>query len=275
MLLQLLADGVPIDCGGMGDALTGCYGRLPAVGIAAAAVLAGAGVLGPVLLAVLLPQLLNTIAGVPTGDGTPDDPREGASPTGEPADARIVSASLANADVFRAARSAGTEPDEPAVLVLRYRPDFDRRDFDRKARDLVRLGREGRLKKAAPDRESNKVYDPSTGKRRTRTNVYRERIIRRLTKGGRLTRDTGTAETNKYLANKRVVERLYAGKGRPKAAGVGYDPDHIQELQLDGKDTYDNFRLMDTWTNREIGREISVALRNVPEGTPVIVKVIP
>lgn len=32
---------------------------------------------------------------------------------------------------------------------------------------------------------------------------------------------------------------------------------------------------MDAWTNREIGREISVALRDVPEGTPVIVKVLP
>ncbi|MGW4500351.1 hypothetical protein ACWENR_17260 [Micromonospora sp. NPDC004336] len=288
MLLHVLADGVPIDCGGMGDALTGCYGKLPAVGLAAAAVLAGAGVLGPVLLAVLLPQLINTIAGVPAGDGTPGDGQGGAS-TGEPAGApvgsphapapaptpRSGSAALANAGVFHAAKAAGTRPDEPAVLVLRNRPDFDRRDFDRKARDLARLGREGRLKKAAPDRDSNKVYDPSTGKRRTRTNIYRDRMIRRLTKGGRLTQDTGTPETNKYLANKRVVERLYAGKGSPRAAGVGYDPDHIQELQLDGTDTYDNLRPMDTWTNRELGREISLALRNVPEGTPVIVKVIP
>ena len=56
--------------------------------------------------------------------------------------------------------------------------------------------------------------------------------------------------------------------------GKGYAPDHIQELQLDGTDTYDNLRPMDAWTNRQLGSDISVALRDVPEGTPVIVKVI-
>ncbi|MGI5147724.1 C2 family cysteine protease [Plantactinospora sp. CA-294935] len=65
MLLDVLADGVPIDCGGMADGLTGCYGKLPAIGIAAAAVMAGAAVVGPAVLAVFLPQLLNAIAGVP------------------------------------------------------------------------------------------------------------------------------------------------------------------------------------------------------------------
>ncbi|MEU7930190.1 hypothetical protein [Micromonospora echinofusca] len=189
--------------------------------------------------------------------------------------ARVVSAYLENADVFRTAKSAGTKPKGPAVLVLKNRPDFDKRDFDRKARDLQRLGQDGALKKAPSDRDSNKVYDPSTGKRRTRTNVYRDRMIRSLTKDGRLTQDMGTPETNKYLANKNVVERLYAGKGPITARGQGYDPDHIQELQLDGTDTYDNLRPMDAWTNRQLGSDISVALRDVPEGTPVIVKVIP
>ncbi|MCM0675854.1 hypothetical protein NCC78_14320 [Micromonospora phytophila] len=189
--------------------------------------------------------------------------------------ARIVSAYLENADVFRTAKAAGTTPRGPAVLVLKNRPDFDKRDFDRKAKDLARLGQEGRLKKASPDRDSNKVHDPATGKRRTRTNIYRDRMIRNLTKDGRLTQDKGTPETNKYLANKNVVERLYAGKGPIRARGDGLDPDHIQELQLDGTDTYDNLRPMDAWTNRQLGSDISVALRDVPEGTPVIVRVIP
>ncbi|MEV1331281.1 hypothetical protein AB0J20_17095 [Micromonospora costi] len=187
--------------------------------------------------------------------------------------ARIVSAYLENADVFRTAK--GGKVDGPAVLVLRNRPDFHKRDFDRKARDLQRLGQEGRLKKATPDRDSNKVTDRSTGKRRTRTNVYRDRLIRRLTKGGRLSKDKGTTATNKYLANKRAVDQLYAGKGPITSRGQGLDPDHIQDLQMDGEDIYANLRPMDAWTNRQIGSDISVALRDVPEGTPIIVKVLP
>ncbi|SCG56077.1 hypothetical protein [Micromonospora coxensis] len=189
--------------------------------------------------------------------------------------ARIVSAYLENADVFRTAKAAGTKPSGPAVLVLKNRPDFDKRDFDRKARDLVRLGQQGRLKKAPSDRDSNKVWDPATKKRRTRTNIYRDRMIRNLTKDGRLTKDKGTAATNKYLANKTVVDRLYAGKGPVNARGQGYDPDHIHELQMDGTDTYDNLRPMDAHTNRQLGSDISVALRDVPDGTPIIVKVLP
>ncbi|MDH6461122.1 hypothetical protein M2302_001288 [Micromonospora sp. A200] len=188
--------------------------------------------------------------------------------------ARIVSAYLENADVFRTAKAAGTKVDGPAVLVLKNRPDFDRRDFDRKAGDLRRLGQEGRLKKAKPDRDSNKVYDPQQQKSRTRTNIYRDRMIRDLTKDGRLKADMGTPETNKYLANKNVVDRLFAGKGPITERGQGYDPDHIHELQMDGTDTYDNLRPMDAWTNRELGREISLALRDVPEGTPIIVRVV-
>ncbi|NUT02570.1 MAG: hypothetical protein HOV76_03770, partial [Hamadaea sp.] len=46
MLLRVLADGVPIDCGGVADGLTGCYGKLPAIGIAAVATIAAAAVVG-------------------------------------------------------------------------------------------------------------------------------------------------------------------------------------------------------------------------------------
>lgn len=193
--------------------------------------------------------------------------------------AKIVSAYLENADVFRTAKSAGTTPTGPAVLVLRNRPDFDKRDFDRKAKDLVRLGQEGRLSKAKSDRTANNVYHrggrgtkPGT---RTRTNVFRDRVTRRLTRNERLTQQHGTPETNQYLANKALVDRLYDGRGPITARGQGLDPDHVHELQLDGKDEYANLRLMDAWTNRQIGSDISVALRDVPAGTPIIVKVLP
>ncbi|WP_027344461.1 toxin glutamine deamidase domain-containing protein [Hamadaea tsunoensis] len=67
MLLSFLADGVPIDCGGVADGLAGCYGSLPALGIALVTALAGAAVAGHALLATALPQLLNNLAGVPKG----------------------------------------------------------------------------------------------------------------------------------------------------------------------------------------------------------------
>ncbi|MFI7649775.1 hypothetical protein ACIBTZ_27390 [Micromonospora sp. NPDC049460] len=90
----------------------------------------------------------------------------------------------------------------------------------------------------------------------------------------RLTQQHGTPETNQYLANKDLVDRLYGGRGPVSARGEGLDPDHVHELQLDRKDEYANLRPMDAWTNREIGREISVALRDVDPGTKVVVKVL-
>ncbi|MGB2568425.1 hypothetical protein ACPFP2_08245 [Micromonospora citrea] len=193
--------------------------------------------------------------------------------------AKIVSAYLENADVFRTAKAAGKKADGPAVLVLRNRPDFDKKDFDRKAKDLVRLGQEGRLSKADSDRTTNSVHHRggrgTKPGNRTRTRVFRDRVIRRLTKSERLTQQHGTRETNQYLANKDLVDRLYGGRGPITARGQGLDPDHVHELQLDGKDEYANLRLMDAWTNRQIGSDISVALRDVDPGTPIIVKVLP
>src|SRR5690606_19234310 len=109
------------------------------------------------------------------------------------AGAKILSAWLENADVFRTAKTAGKQVDQPAVLVLHKRPDFVKKDFDRKAKDLVRLGSEGRLSKAEPVRRTIHHRDPDPAKAGSRSTarVYRERIIRRLTKSGRLDAKTG------------------------------------------------------------------------------------
>lgn len=180
---------------------------------------------------------------------------------------RILSAYLENADVFRTAKSAGTNPKGPAVLVLQRRPDFVKKDFDRKAADLVRLGQEGKLVKTKPVRRQIAHRDPNNPRTKSTTTVYRERVISRLQKG------------EGYQKNKELVRALYRGKD-PKRhpvtrPGVTYDPDHIHELQLGGSDTYANLRLMDAWTNRELGREIKLALKDVPYGTRIIVKVNP
>ncbi|MEV4754459.1 hypothetical protein AB0J86_04970 [Micromonospora sp. NPDC049559] len=174
---------------------------------------------------------------------------------------RIVSAVLENADVFRTAKTNGTIPKEPAKLVLRRPPDFDRKDFDRKARDLQRLSQQGKLKKAKSERP--KILDRNSGEMRTKSQIYRERMIRKL-------------ERKKSQGHnvKDTLWRLYAGKGNV-GPGKGLDPDHIHELQLDGPDEYHNLRLKDTYANRMMGSDISTALRNVPEGHPVTIRVIP
>jgi len=79
MLLRVLADGVPIDCGGVADGLTGCYGKLPAIGVAAVATIAAAAVVGHAVLAALVPNLFTAMTGVPSGGG--DAAAGGAQPT--------------------------------------------------------------------------------------------------------------------------------------------------------------------------------------------------
>lgn len=63
--VEVLAEGVPIDCGGMADSLAGCYGAVPAVGIAAAAVLGAAALAAYTAFAVFFPQVLNALMGIP------------------------------------------------------------------------------------------------------------------------------------------------------------------------------------------------------------------
>ncbi|SCF29138.1 hypothetical protein GA0074695_5223 [Micromonospora viridifaciens] len=172
-----------------------------------------------------------------------------------------MSAVLENADVFRTAKTNGTVPKEPAKLVLRRPPDFDKKDFDRKAKDLQRLSQQGKLKKAKSERP--RIRDQKSGEMRTKSQIYRERMIRKLERKMRQGHDV-----------KQPLWRLYAGKGNV-GPGKGLDPDHIHELQLDGPDEYYNLRLKDTYTNRMMGSDISTALRNVPEGHPVTIRVIP
>lgn len=182
-----------------------------------------------------------------------------------------TSAVLANADDFTAAKHGTGEMPGEAVLYLKSRPDFHAADFHRKARDLERLGDEGALiKTKSPERATVQHKGPKP-KKKLLTSVYRERIVRRLTKNDAM-----------YQANKSLATKLYRGMGGNKAGehgitkvGEAVDPDHIQDLQLKGDDAIPNFRLMDAWTNRQMGSDISNALRNVPLGTKVIVRLIP
>ncbi|MBO4204460.1 hypothetical protein [Micromonospora echinofusca] len=65
MSTNVLADGVPIDCGGMADALASCYGPVPAVGIAVFGVLSGIGLAAYAAFAMFFPQVLDAAMGIP------------------------------------------------------------------------------------------------------------------------------------------------------------------------------------------------------------------
>jgi hypothetical protein len=48
------------------------------------------------------------------------------------------------------------------------------------------------------------------------------------------------------------------------------DPDHIWELQLGGPDVASNLRMLDRFTNQDIGlRQIWPQIRNLPDYTPI------
>jgi hypothetical protein len=48
------------------------------------------------------------------------------------------------------------------------------------------------------------------------------------------------------------------------------DPDHVWELQIGGPDTAANLRMLDRFTNQEIGmRQIWPQIRSLPDGTPI------
>ena len=64
--VEVLAEGAPIDRGGMADGLAGCYGAVPAVGIAAAAVLGAAALAVATRRSlVFFVQVLNALMGIP------------------------------------------------------------------------------------------------------------------------------------------------------------------------------------------------------------------
>ena len=52
------------------------------------------------------------------------------------------------------------------------------------------------------------------------------------------------------------------------------DVDHIHELQLGGKDSLANMKMIDTAVNRSIGAQISQQIRDLPEGAKTLKVVI-
>ncbi len=162
--------------------------------------------------------------------------------------AKILSGLIDNPRFFRAGKGRGVKP---AVVTIKFDAKMSKKDFRTKADSLLRLSREGKLRKTPVKR------DPQI------TRNYRGETIRRLTG-----RHRGNRPEQRRIAQK------FSGRTSANRAGDGLDPDHVHELQLGGRDHADNLRWMDAYTNRTIGSQIAGQLRGVPDGTPVIIRVL-
>ncbi|MEU9617311.1 hypothetical protein AB0D56_38245 [Streptomyces sp. NPDC048209] len=141
-------------------------------------------------------------------------------------------------------RAQGPDPSKPpATVTLQWKPGMSRPGFARKAQQLAGMSREGKLFKA-----TNKVL-----------------------------RDTNI--TGQYKSA--LIHIIYENqRGNPKlqqaaiAVAASMNPDHVQDLQLGGLDHWENIKMLHGKTNTVTGQhQVWPAIMNVPDGTPVKVKV--
>jgi len=163
--------------------------------------------------------------------------------------AKIIAGLIDNPRFFRSGK--GALKVKPKVVTIKFDSKMSKKDFRTKADSLLRLSREGKLRKTPVKR------DPQI------TRNYRGETIRKL---------TGQHRGNR--AEQRRIAQKFSGRTSANRAGDGLDPDHVHELQLGGRDHADNLRWMDAYTNRTIGSQIAGQLRGVPDGTPVIIRVL-
>ncbi|EPY12850.1 RHS repeat-associated core domain-containing protein [Paenibacillus alvei] len=120
--------------------------------------------------------------------------------------------------------------------------DMNLRDFNRKVHYLQKLSDENLLRKVPSVRDSEI------------TKQYKKEVIQKIIK-------------------------LYYGKDKEGARKLidkvskQMDPDHRWELQLDGLDHKRNLKLMDWFTNRRMGTNISNQLKNVPYGSRIKIQI--
>jgi hypothetical protein len=143
---------------------------------------------------------------------------------------------------------AGTKPvlvhncgEEPAEVTVRWQPGMPKAEFNRKAAELQALSDAGKLFKAP-----NPVSRDSSV-----TGKYKADLIRRVYDQYGKT-NPGFADALKS----RILTRM--------------DPDHVWELQLGGPDVSSNLRMLDRFTNQQIGmRQIWPQIRSLPDHTPI------
>ncbi|WP_412794223.1 LamG-like jellyroll fold domain-containing protein [Streptomyces sp. MS06] len=134
---------------------------------------------------------------------------------------------------------------DPVEVTVSYREGMPRHEFDKKADALQELSDQGKLFKAP-----NPV-----ARDRSVTANYKADLIRRVY--------DQFGENNREFADalkERILTRM--------------DPDHVHELQLGGADDASNLKMLDRFTNQEIGlRQIWPQIRNLPDYTPIRIRI--
>ncbi|WP_051581826.1 hypothetical protein, partial [Pseudonocardia acaciae] len=138
-----------------------------------------------------------------------------------------------------------SESAAPMPVYIWREPGMPKTEFNDKAEDLARLSAEGKTFKA-----------PNPVPRdRSVPEGYRQDLINRIWRQ--------YSERNREFAD-RLVERVTKRM----------EADHVHELQLGGPDTRSNLRMLDGFTNRQIGmRQIRPQIAKLPDGTPIRIKV--
>ena len=139
-------------------------------------------------------------------------------------------------------------PKKPVTITLRHEPGMPKAEFLRKARALQKLGEEGKLFKAI-----NPVR-PRDARRRV---AHQQDLIRRI--------HEQYGRRNPALS-RRLIDRITDGR---------MQLDHVNELQTAGADLRNNMRYLDSFTNNRIGwHQIRPAIRGLPDGTPIRIRII-
>ncbi|MFK0114864.1 hypothetical protein [Streptomyces sp. NPDC090994] len=130
---------------------------------------------------------------------------------------------------------------DPHTVTLEWKPGMPKPAFERKARALQRLGEEGKLFKF-----------------KGRTQDYRDSEITKQYKGA----------LEALIRRNHKDDPGFAEEVARTARSM--QPDHINELQTGGPDAWRNLRLLDAFTNRDIGwHQIAPQIRSLPDGNPI------
>jgi len=130
-------------------------------------------------------------------------------------------------------------------ITLKYKEGMPINEFNRKAKALQELGDNGLLLRAQSpvQRDSNL------------TKSYKSEMIKKIW--------NQYSKVNLEFANKLIDRVKYR-----------MQPDHVWELQLGGPDAKSNLKLLDSFTNWDIGtQQIRPQIRDFPVGTLIKIKI--
>jgi YD repeat-containing protein len=143
-------------------------------------------------------------------------------------------------------RVANLVPIRPVNIRLRFEQGMQRQGFNNKTQSLQTLSDSGVLFKAA---------NPVT-RDRTIADAYRQDLIKRIW--------TQYGTNNPQFAN-RLIDRV-TDRNRMHI-------DHPWDLQLGGMDVTSNMKMLHSFTNEALGRQVWNQIRNLPTGTPITITI--